>query len=84
MAETKTAPAQEQKETRADAFKRLANARVSKALQAIEVIGNLSSANYEKTPEQVAKIMGALQAELDTLEAKFEKPDAVQKSGFSL
>lgn len=71
-------------ETKAQAFVRLANGRVSKALQAIEVIGNLASPNYEYTPAQADKIIGALTAETDALKARFAKPDAVAAKGFSL
>jgi hypothetical protein len=82
MAKTETAPATE---TKAEKFKRLAEARVPKALSAIAVIGGLSAkTNYEYTSEQVAKIVGALTAEIEALEARFATPDAAVKGSFSL
>lgn len=78
---TATAP----EETKADKFKRLAESRVSKALSAIATIGGLASkTNYEYTPEQVEKIIGALNAEVTVLANRFAKPEAVAKGGFSL
>lgn len=85
MAEPKTAPAPvEPKETRAQTFVRLANARVGRALGALSVIGNLASPNYEYTDEQAAKIVAVLQSEVDALKAKFAKPEAAAKTGFTL
>lgn len=85
MTETaKAKPADAHKETKAQAFVRLANPRVSKALSQIELIGNLTSSNYEYTSEQADKIVSALTAEVEALKAKFAKPEAAAKSGFSL
>jgi predicted metalloendopeptidase len=85
MADTKApAAAAAPKETRAQTFVRLANARVGKALGAIYVIGNLSSANYEYTEEHVEKIVAALQSEIDLVKTKFSKPETAAKVGFSL
>jgi hypothetical protein len=83
MAETKNQTAAP-KETKAQAFVRLANPRVSKALSAIEIIGNLASPNYEYTEDQAKKIVDALTSEVATLAAKFAKPEAATKKGFSL
>jgi hypothetical protein len=56
-----------------DKFARLATKRVSKALKAIQLIGNLSNkSNYDYTPEDVQKIFKALQDELSLSRKKFE------------
>jgi len=52
-------------------FKRLAVKRTNRALNSIRLIGNLSSANYEKTPEQVELILSALRASVAEVEGKF-------------
>lgn len=76
------APAEE---TKSDKFKRIASGRTEKALDAISNIGGLANpANYEYTPEQVAKIMSALEAELTKLGNRFKNPTAAQSSGFQL
>ena len=43
-------------ETKAAKFSRLASARVRRAVKAINLVGALASAQYEKTPAQVDKI----------------------------
>jgi hypothetical protein len=43
-------------ETKAAKFSRLASARVKRAVNAINLVGALASAQYEKTPAQVDKI----------------------------
>jgi len=54
-------------------FVRLATKRVSKALKAIQLIGNLSNkSNYDYTDEDVQKIFRALQEELSACRKKFE------------
>jgi hypothetical protein len=54
-------------------FITLANKRVSKALQTIQLIGNLSNrSNYDYTPEDVTKIMKALSDEVSACRKKFE------------
>jgi hypothetical protein len=49
-------------ETKAAKFSRLASARVTLAVKAINRIGALASAQYEKTPAQVDKIESYLNA----------------------
>ena len=59
-------------------FIRLAEARVTRAIHAIRVIGNLSNrSNYEYDEEDVKKIINTLQAELTSLRAQFK----IQKGG---
>jgi hypothetical protein len=49
-------------ETKAAKFSRLASARVKRAVKAINLVGALASAQYEKTPAQVDKIESYLNA----------------------
>ena len=49
-------------ETKAAKFSRLARARVARAVKAINLVGALASAQYEKTPTQVDKIESYLNA----------------------
>lgn len=60
-------------ESKADAFKRLATKRTTVALDKIRLIGNLTSANYEYSDEQAARIISALQNSLNDLARKFAK-----------
>lgn len=54
-------------------FVRLANKRVSNALRAIRLIGNLSNrSNYEYTDDSVAKILKALSDEVAACRKRFE------------
>ncbi len=60
-------------ETDRQKFIRLANKRVSAALKAIELIGNLSNrSNYDYAEEDVAKIFKALGDELQNSKKRFE------------
>ena len=54
-------------------FVQLAKKRVSKALNDIRLIGNLSNrSNYDYTDEDVAKIFRALSDEMSACRKKFE------------
>jgi hypothetical protein len=54
-------------------FVRLATKRVSNALKAIQLVGNLSNkSNYDYTDADVQKIFRALQDELSASKKKFE------------
>jgi hypothetical protein len=56
-----------------DKFVRLATKRVSNALKALQLIGNLSNrSNYSYTESDVQKIFRALQDELNTSKKKFD------------
>jgi hypothetical protein len=70
-------------ETKAEAFVRLANKRVPKALTAIRVISNL--ANYPGTVAQKNKIVATLRTAVEDLEYKFagSKEDATP-AGFDV
>lgn len=57
----------------AERFKRLAEARVNKALKDVQLIANLShKGNYTYTQGDVDKIFRALEKELKAARAKFE------------
>ena len=72
-------------ETKADAFKRLATARVRTAIKAVQLVGNLSNRSiYDYDSKQVMKIIKALQSEVDRAKAKFSESDSEDKGGFSL
>ena len=72
------------KESKADRFRRVADARVNKIIKMIRLLGNCSGTGvYEYTDEQVAYIFSALQSELDKAKRRFRKP-SLGKHRFSL
>lgn len=73
----KSAP---ENETKAERFIRLAKPRMTKAIKAISVLGNLSGAGYEYTPEQVDKMRGAIDAEMQKAFAKFQPKQPGEKA----
>ena len=65
-------------------FRELAEKRVSRALNDLKLIRNLSNKNYyEYTDEQSKKITRVLQQELDLLKKSFQKSTSIDK-GFKL
>ena len=63
----------------------LAEARVSRAMQSIRVVGNLSNRNnYEYTDEDIRKIVKALTAEVEAMHARFRSTDAKARPEFKL
>ena len=60
-------------ESKAERFVRLAEPRVSRACKAISMIGHLAASSYEYTEKQVEAMFGAMQEELNTQKAKFTK-----------
>lgn len=66
-------------------FVGLAEARVSKTLKDLQLIGNLSnSAAYEYTDDDVRKIFAALQRGLDEAKGRFKKPKGINSGEFKL
>lgn len=59
-------------ETRAEKFHRLAEKRVPKAGDAIRLVGQLSSNNYESQKEEAQAIVDYLQGQVDDLRANFK------------
>ena len=67
-------------ETKAEAFKRLANFRLAKTVKRIRQIGNLSSkVKYEYTPEQAEILMEVLNLELEKLEQLFQSSSSIDE-----
>lgn len=59
-------------ETKSQRFRRLATARVNRAIKDLRSIGNLSNRSaYEYSPTEVQKIMRSLRDELKDLENRF-------------
>ena len=73
-------------ESKEQKFQRLATKRTQAALEKIRLITNLTGSGYSYTPEQAAKIIGALRAAVNTVEAKFNRVRGtqVERSAFSL
>ena len=71
-------------EQKAAKFKELAKARTGKVLKAIHNIGNLASANYVYTPEQVVKVCAALKGAVAQVEQRFTQPPKASKPEFDL
>jgi ABC-type uncharacterized transport system ATPase component len=69
---------EESEESKADKFKRLVQIRVSRILDDIDLLGNLSTANYEYTPEQINKIFTAIIEELTKTKEKFKSHSALR------
>jgi hypothetical protein len=66
-------------------FIRLAEGRVTRAIDAIRVIGNLSNrSNYEYTEEDSKRIIDALQGEINALKVQFKPKLSTSAKGFKL
>ena len=61
-------------ETKQEKSVRLAQTRVSSAIKRIELVGNLSSANYEFTDEEKEQITKALYGAVDKVVNRFNSP----------
>lgn len=62
------------RESKADRFCRVAEARVNKIIKMIRLLGNCSGVVYEHTPEQVQQIFETLQTELDRARKRYTVP----------
>ena len=72
------------KKERHDAFKRLAEKRVTKALRAIESVSKLSDPkNYTYTDEDIKKICSVLDNEIQKLKQSFSTENK-EELGFKL
>lgn len=66
-------------------FVALANARVTKAIKSIRLVGNLSNkSSYEYAPDDAKKIIRALQREIDVLRGRFSKGGSGDDTEFKL
>ena len=73
------------KNAKRDNFIRLAEARVTRAIEALRVIGNLSNrSNYDYEDDDVKIITNALQSELTALKAQFKTKKGMSAQGFRL
>lgn len=70
------------KESKEAKFRRLAERRINAALDKIRLIGNLASPQYSFAPEQVDKMVLALQEAVSEVENKFKKPLERKKKKF--
>jgi hypothetical protein len=73
----------EKPETKAEAFVRLTEQRMTNVLKYIGLVGNLAGPAYERTVEQAEQIVSALEGAVDGVREAFKgnKPTA---SGFRL
>lgn len=66
-------------------FVSLANSRVTAAIRQIRLVGNLANKkNYQYDADEAAKIVRALQRELDELKSKFKGEEKSDSTIFSL
>ena len=66
-------------------FVKLANQRVTRALDQIRLVGNLSNrAAYDFTDEDSKKIVKALQRAVDTTKARFSEAGGAAEQTFNL
>jgi len=66
-------------------FVSLAEARVSRAMHSIRLIGNLANkSNYEFSDDDVRKIVNALQVEIADLKQRFNSRDSRSRPVFKL
>lgn len=66
-------------------FVKLANQRVTKALDQIRLVGNLSNRTaYDFTDEDTKKIVKALQQAVDAAKARFSQTGSSGEQGFTL
>jgi hypothetical protein len=73
------------REDKREKFVRLAEARVSKAMTAIRVVGNLSNrSNYVFSDDDIKKITRALNAEVEAMTSRFRNTDAKSRPEFKL
>lgn len=61
-------------ESKSDKFSRLASARVTKAVKAINAIGSLAARSYEYTDGQAQAIMTYLKTAIDGVQGRFAAP----------
>lgn len=68
-----------------DKFVRLAEARVSKAMQAIRLVGNLNNRSaYDYSEDDLKKIVKALTSEVDAMATRFRQTEGRSRPEFKL
>lgn len=65
-------------------FKQLADKRTARAMQSIRLLSNLTGSSYVYTPDQAAKIVDALQKEVDAVYGAFKTKKGKEKVEFNL
>ena len=81
---TKSKPQVTRRDPR-ERFVSLANSRVTAAIRQIRLVGNLANKkNYQYDADEAAKIVRALQRELDELKSKFKGEEKSESTIFSL
>lgn len=75
--------ANEVRETKAEAFLRIAPKRVDKVLEAIKSLSGMASKNYEYTSEQVNKMFTVMAEALAEARNKFDGVSNEKKTGFN-
>lgn len=81
--ETEDIESSDENETKAEKFIRIGQVRVTKAIESVSRLENLSGSSYEYTEEQVEKMFGAIQQALDDAKAKFNKKKEKEKKSFT-
>lgn len=71
-------------EQKAIKFKKLATARVNRAVKVIGHIGNLSGSNYVRTDAQVEKIFAVLREAVNQAEIRFAAKQKSESVGIQL
>ena len=72
-------------ETKAEKFSRLGSMRATKAINAMRGLQKLANRNnYEYTPEQVEKLVGALKTEVEAVYNAFTSTGGGEKETFTL
>lgn len=67
-------------EVKADRFKRIAENRTNRTIEALRLLGNCANrSNYSYTEEEVKKIFTAIEAELKKAKEKFQPPKRTKK-----
>ena len=70
-------------ETKAEKFVRLAEKRVTKALQELRKVGNLAAPAYEYTDKQVKAILTTLSSAIGDIDVRFHHPCSAEDESFS-
>ncbi len=67
-------------EVKADRFRRIAENRTNRIIEALHLLGNCANrSNYSYTEEEVKKIFTAIEAELKETKEKFQPPKRAKK-----
>jgi len=73
------------KNPKRDNFVRLAESRVTRAIESLRIIGNLSNrSNYDYSEDDVKKIINTLQEELNSLKNQFKVRASQNSKNFRL